>query len=383
MHNLHIIRSGIASLAIVWSMVWSASLAAPTAASAAIRYTLTDLGLDYGVAYAVNDSGQIAGYAGPDGHAFVTARAGGAVTDLGVPGIAYAINNAGHAAGVVDNGNGSYSMFWWDGTMALVGGPGQAYAINGRDQVSGYISGPGPGGYGTVDYPSLWAPASGMAPTQIGPYDGRARAIDDIGRIAGFVSLKLGENRAGFLTGPDGASPTTIIAGLTVGAAVDNAGRVVGWLRPGSIDPYEGGARAYMSGPDGGALTALGTLGGNRSAAFSINDAGQVVGYSDVAPGSSSDVQHAFLYEYGQMLDLNDLIDPGSEVMLYEARGISNSGYIAASGITSDGHWHAYLLTPLSVPEPSGPVLLTSGAACLLALTMWRRARPKNKKTPP
>jgi probable HAF family extracellular repeat protein len=84
----------------------------------------------------------------------------------------------------------------------------------------------------------------------------------------------------------------------------------------------------------------LGTLAGIDCFGKDVNASGQVVGISYAAGATAV---HAFLYSGGQMLDLNNLIAPGSGFTLTEANGISNNRYITGIGTTSDGHEHAFL----------------------------------------
>jgi probable HAF family extracellular repeat protein len=88
----------------------------------------------------------------------------------------------------------------------------------------------------------------------------------------------------------------------------------------------------------------LGTLGGPSSAAYGINDAGQVVG----GASTSSGVVRAFLYDRNatpKMQDLNSLIPPDSGWRLEEAQAINQRGQIVGLG-ERNGHTRAFLLTP-------------------------------------
>jgi probable HAF family extracellular repeat protein len=80
---------------------------------------------------------------------------------------------------------------------------------------------------------------------------------------------------------------------------------------------------------------------------------GQIVGYSDTPSG-----QDAFLYTDGQMVDLNNLIDPSSGWSIVEADGINDDGQIVATGYQDGlgGEFDTLLLTP--VPEPVSASML-------------------------
>ena len=76
---------------------------------------------------------------------------------------------------------------------------------------------------------------------------------------------------------------------------------------------------------------------------WAINSSGQVVGASTVSPGTV----HAFLWEKGTgIVDLNDLIPPGSGFFLEDAFYLNDRGQIAGHAILDNGEDRAYLLTP-------------------------------------
>jgi probable HAF family extracellular repeat protein len=86
----------------------------------------------------------------------------------------------------------------------------------------------------------------------------------------------------------------------------------------------------------------LGTLGGKESFANAVNNAGQVVGLSDVAGVKEP---HAFLWSGGAMRDLNSLIPANSGWVLEDATGVNDAGQICGEG-THKGKTRAFLLTP-------------------------------------
>ncbi|WP_298040043.1 hypothetical protein [uncultured Desulfuromonas sp.] len=108
-----------------------------------------------------------------------------------------------------------------------------------------------------------------------------------------------------------------------------------------------------------GAIRDLGTLGGTNSCATAINEAGQVVGWSETG-GTCEDcaeaiVRHAFLWDSGTMYDL------GTHQPPYEypftptfpfsaAAAINDSGEVAGNSVSINNHSRGFYLKP-AFPE--------------------------------
>lgn len=90
-------------------------------------------------------------------------------------------------------------------------------------------------------------------------------------------------------------------------------------------------------------LTDLGTLGRSSSAAYGINNKGQVVGHFDIPPVGDQwrGPWHGFLYTGHSMEDLGA---PGKGG-ISEATGINDSGQVVLTAYSADPYvdWHAYL----------------------------------------
>ena len=247
-------------------------------------YTLTDLGP--GIAYGINDAGQVVGDAfGVANVSTATVWNGGVATPLAaLPGasetVATGINQAGQVVGYSYYGSSGVSQaVIWNGITptALDNPPGasssQANAINSSGQVAGY--GPSPG---TPAFPIVW---NGTVPTLLGASAGLTGAsgafgINNTGQVVGI--------NGGVATIWNGTTPTALgtlpsSRGDSVAHAINNKGQAVGNSTSASGDI----ATLW----NGTTPTALGTLPGMQSSLVeSINDAGVIVGYATAAPGA-------------------------------------------------------------------------------------------------
>jgi probable HAF family extracellular repeat protein len=95
---------------------------------------------------------------------------------------------------------------------------------------------------------------------------------------------------------------------------------------------------------DEGGTIRLGNMGKPGSYANALNNRGQVVGLYD------SDNYHAFVWENGVMVDLNDLVPPNNGYLLVSADAINDAGLILCNGRNlATGRAAACLLTPLAL----------------------------------
>ena len=298
------------------------------------------------------------------------------------------------------------------------GNTGFATAVNNRGQVAGYATNTIPENPDVASFMNgflpagqqvrafLWEGVSLRDLGTLGGNDAQAEAINERGEVAGlsYTNTEINET-----TGLPTVHPFVWRNGT-----MQDLGSLGGTLAmPGSFNfgPFgkffnEGGdvaGTSYLPGDEdyhafvwtNGRMIDLGTLGGNLSEAFSINNAGKVVGLARTTNMPRS--YHPFLWENGQMIDLsvaapcsrggaltinsrgeiaggfggcgpdpgdrtfnrgflwqkgkpivdvNTLITPGSEIWVDEISFINDTGMMVGAGILPDGSSRAVLLVP-------------------------------------
>jgi len=338
-------------------------------ASAEICYTVTDLGTLGGAeSYGrdINEAGWVTGWAensSGDDRAFLFD--GTTMVDLGTLGgsqsAGHSINSSGHVAGVGYDASGSPRAMVHDGTtmhnLGILPGGGDAsvaVGINDAGIVVGHTR------YPVFDFQAFVY--SGGTMTSLGTLGGtssRGSDINNAGHMVGDAQDAAGNYHAYLHDGTTMHDLGTLGGTDSDAEAISESGLVAG----GSMRS-DGSYHAFLY---DGAMHDLGILGGDWSEARDLNDSGQVVGSSNIDFNPDSD-NHAFFYDGSTLHDLNNLIDPASGWVLWDAHGINSAGQITGMGLFG-GHRRAYLLNP--VPEP-GSLAMLAGLA-VMGLLCWRR----------
>lgn len=265
---------------------------------------------DFSRAFGINDDGVIVGESDNDApRAFRWEQ--GELTELatlgGASAVAHGINRRGHIAGIASNGTSSRPVLWIDeephdlGTLDGAGdSSGRAWALNDRRDVVGL---------------------SRAIPETFTSQATHWR-VDRRGRVRSIANL-------GSLGDGDLFSEAFAVADT-------------GWIVGRSLTP-DGTERAVLW--RRGRIRDLGALGFRNSRAMDVNARGQIVGHVSGFLGFPSIDGRAFVWQRGEMVDLNTLIPADAGWILRSAEGINEEGDIVGFG-TYEGQTRAFLLTP-------------------------------------
>ena len=276
-------------------------------------------------------------------HAFV-AR-GSTLVDLGgLPGgtnsIVSFVNETGLISGEALNGSidpltgwpEENAVLWRDGHIINLGtfGGGESAAgrVNSRGQVAGIaantVSDPSSlAGWATQTRTFLWDEKNGMQDIgTLGGPDAFGGLINERGQIAGF-SYTTGMAVDPFLWEKGQMIDLGTLGGTSGGAGdLNNEGQVAGTSNlAGDVDYHP------FLWTDHGPMRDLGTLGGATGLVNAMNDAGEVIGYAE-----TTDSTHAYVWKNGKMTDLGTLAGD----CFSGAFGINSRTQVVGQSITCD-----------------------------------------------
>ena len=165
-------------------------------------------------------------------------------------------------------------------------------------------------------------------------------AVNDAGQVAGRGRITSDVMNSFLITGGTVSYVPSLGGQQTNSQAISPDGMIVGTAVLSS-----GNNAAFWW--NGGDATTLPTFGG-PGAAFGVNSAHDIVGMADYSGTPST--SHACLWRNGQILDLNNLILPGSGVTMTSARAINEVGQIVVSGQYNNNS-RGFLLTPAKLGD--------------------------------
>ncbi len=198
---------------------------------------------------------------------------------------------------------------------------------------------------GAVQRPLIVLAANEQPALQAAPAAAPRYTVTDLGTLGGPMSQGMGNNENNQMVGAS-QSGTYAYAFLWDDGTMTNLGDLGGqgsWAHDINDAGQVVGGSPLSSGENhaflwDGSMQDLGTLGGSFSFAFDINNSGQAVGYAQNAEA----IQHAVLWGSGGIVDLGDLdpVWPNHSA----AYGVNEAGQVVGCSNTDvPGEYHGFL----------------------------------------
>ena len=273
--------------------------------------------------------------------------------------------------------------FGWTGgkifDLGDLGGPGAfPLDVNNHGQVVGVSltsSVPTQFGVGPTA-PFLWENGHLQNLGSLGGSFGGAVVINERGQVAGSSNLAGDQATHAFLWEKGNMTDLGTLGGSVSNAAwMSENGKVTGF----SLTSGDLGIHAFLWSQ--GVMKDLIPIDGEISTnAWGVNSRGEVVGQSWFWNGQEVTSSHAFVSVNGERpLDLNTLLTNSTDLNMFEADYVTDSGWIVARGFSPNGEVHTAILIPSDDAGDDATVVNRSLAPPLQITTA---SRSPNQFTP-
>nr|WP_315398072.1 PEP-CTERM sorting domain-containing protein [uncultured Duganella sp.] len=335
--------------------------ALPVLAAPSLHYTVTELGMF--TPTAINNLGQVSGFANTGFEQVAVLYSGGALNPLGQlagSSEAYGINDAGKVVGVHGDDPRAFS-YAANQVSEFAPAGSTARAVNNAGQIAGAIAS------GDDTHAYVYANNKLTDINDGGAGSGSmAAAISDNGTVVGTRwDDKFGERHAFIHANGNTVDLSGAVGGFSNATGVNDQGQVILTAQADQQSAFK--SYFYAN----GVATDLGSLDGGNVFANGINNAGAVVGTADFF--NWPNLTGGFIWRDGVMVNLNALIDPALGWTITGAFDINENNQIAVTGCSAFGDCQALLLSVSAVPEPETYALLIGG----LGLVGWSARRRK------